>query len=141
CSASVERICPTARGDVAANWAASPLPATPKPSGTPGAPNSNYSSAMPPVILVTEGPAIVAPGQPLVVKAKAANSAAVAEMTLLYRVMTAEKEGAEVAVPMAKAEGETFAGQVPAQAAGSVVRYRVKVVGEAGAARFDPAEN
>ncbi|MCY2951474.1 MAG: lamin tail domain-containing protein, partial [Planctomycetota bacterium] len=50
-SSSVERICPTASGEKAENWAPSPLPANvAKPSGTPGARNSCYSENLPPTI-------------------------------------------------------------------------------------------
>src|SRR5207253_3852844 len=80
-SASLERICPTAPGDVAANWASSPSPASPKPAGTPGERNSSFSAVMPPVVLVADAPAVVAPGKPLTVKAQANDGAAVREMT------------------------------------------------------------
>jgi hypothetical protein len=40
-SSSLERICPSPSGEIAENWAASPLPAdAPRPAGTPGKKNS-----------------------------------------------------------------------------------------------------
>src|SRR5207237_10825137 len=50
-SSSLERICPSAPGDVPENWAPSPLPkGPPKPGGTPGKRNANFAAGLPPVI-------------------------------------------------------------------------------------------
>ena len=55
-SASLERICPSAGGESAENWAGSPLPATPKPSGTPGRQNACFSPTLPPVVTMDAAP-------------------------------------------------------------------------------------
>ena len=140
-SASLERICPTASGDEAENWAGSPLPDTPRPAGTPGIPNSCLSKVLPPVISLAKGPAVVAPGESLQVTAEAKGGDGVREMTLLYRLVTPDGEAKEVAVAMKKDEAGKYAAEVPPQKADTLVRYRVKAVGETGATRFSPAEN
>src|SRR5262249_54640666 len=51
CSASLERICPTAPATGPENWAPSPLTDRPtKPGGTPGKKNTGFADRLPPVI-------------------------------------------------------------------------------------------
>src|SRR3954447_13248623 len=71
CSSSLERICPTAPGDDPSNWSASPLiKGSPRPGGTPGKKNANYSPRLPPAITnVKFGPAGVGPDQEVKVEA------------------------------------------------------------------------
>lgn len=137
-SASLERISPSAGGDSADNWAGSPLPPTPKPSGTPGKRNANFSPTLPPVVTPGAMPTDLAPATPLRVEATAGGAK---ELTLLYRVVAGGSEGEESAVAMSKQADGRFAGEIPGQAAGSLVRYRVKAVGEDGVVRFGPAEH
>lgn len=138
-SASLERICPTSSGDTPDNWAASPLPATPKPAGTPGKPNANFSATLPPLIEMTAAPTDLPPSQPLRVEADVRGAAK--EIALLYRVFVGGLEGKERSLPMAKDAGGRFAASIPGQAAGTLVRYRVKAVGNDGAVRHCPGEN
>lgn len=137
-SASLERICPSASGESADNWAASPLPPTPKPAGTPGRQNANFSAKLPPVVTLGAGPTDLAPATPLRVEATAKDAK---ELTLLYRIVANGAEGAELALPMAKEANGRFGASIPGQAAGTLVRYRVKAVAENGSARFYPAEH
>ena len=139
-SASLERICPTASGESADNWVGSPLPPTPKPAGTPGAKNASSSAVLPPVVSVTELPDLVAPGQPLQVSARVKGSEPAKEVVLLYRAVTDKAEGTEVALPMAKQADGQFAASLPAQANGTLLRYRVKVTTLSGARRLCPAQ-
>jgi len=138
-SASLERICPTAPGDSEDNWAASPLPATPKPSGTPGRQNANFSAVLPPMVTLEAAPADVAPGQALRVEAAAKGKAR--ELALLYRVVFNGSESKEEALAMTRADSGRFSASIPPQPAGSLIRYRVKVTGEDGSVRFCPAEH
>ena len=71
-TASLERICPSAPGDVPENWAASPLSAVDtKPNGTPGRQNVSHSGTLPPVIEIVSGtPDDLRPEQPLRVEAE-----------------------------------------------------------------------
>jgi hypothetical protein len=137
-SASLERICPAAGGDSADNWAASPLPTAPKPSGTPGKKNANYSPTLPPAVTLGATPTDLAPATPLRVETTAKGAK---ELTLLYRVVAGGSEGGESAVPMAKQTDGRFAASIPGQSTGSLVRYRVKAVGDDGAVRYSPTEH
>jgi hypothetical protein len=143
-SASLERICPSAPGDLPANWAGSPLPPTaPQPAGTPGKPNVSFSPVLPPVISAVRTPSDdLLPGRPLPVEAEVKDRSAPREVALLYRVITAGVESKEAAVPMVKdrATGR-FQANIPAQRAGALVRYRIRAVGKTGAQRLYPAEN
>jgi hypothetical protein len=143
-SASLERICPTAAGDAAENWAASPLPAeAPRPGGTPGKVNTVYCATLPPVVAaVTGSPQNLAPGQALRVEAEVKNNQKVREVTLLYRVVTGSTAGKETGIAMALDSGSgRYAATIPAQKAGALLRYRVKAIDQADMQRFYPAEN
>jgi hypothetical protein len=143
-SASLERICPTAPGEDPANWAASPLPPTaPKPSGTPGAQNTSFSPVLPPVIVkVTATPDDLLPGQPLKVEADVKGKGGLGAVTLLYRTVTRGVEGKETEVAMTR-DGTSgrYRASIPAQPADTLVRYRIRATGKAGAPRLYPAEN
>jgi hypothetical protein len=137
-SASVERICPTANGDTADNWAASPLPPTPKPSGTPGRQNARFSATLPPSLNVDPAAQELGPGQPLPVSVTVQGNARTVE--LLYRVIAEGAEDRESVLPMAQALGSRYRGIIPPQTAGSLIRYRVKAIGKDGSVRFSPDE-
>jgi hypothetical protein len=140
-SASLERICPGAPGDAPENWAASPLPAAPRPAGTPGKRNASYSAVLPPVIRVRPGvPETLLPGHPLTVEAEVKGTPELREVSLLYRVVAGDVEGREVALPMSRQHG-TFRASVPGQSAGTLVRYRVRAIGTNGSRRLFPGEN
>lgn len=138
-SASLERICPSASGESAENWAGSPLPPTPKPSGTPGRQNACFSATLPPVATMDAAPSDLAPGQPLRLAATAKGKAR--ELVLLYRVLVNGSESKESALPMAKETDGRFVATIPGQTSGSLMRYRVKVVGDDGSTRSCPAEH
>ncbi len=138
-SASLERITPTASGESADNWAASPLPSTPKPAGTPGLPNASYSATLPPTVKLASASTDLPPSQAL--KVEAAVTGNVKDITLLYRVVADGTEGKELSLPMSKGSDGQFAARIPGQAAGALVRYRVKANGIDGSLRYGPAEN
>ena len=137
-SASLERINPSASGDSADNWAGSPLPPTPKPSGTPGRKNANFSPTAPPVIALGDMPTELPPATPLHVEATAKHAT---EMTLLYRVVADGAEGEVLSLRMTKEADGHFTATIPGQAGGSLLRYRVKAVSADGTIRFCPAEH
>jgi hypothetical protein len=142
-SSSLERICPAAPGETADNWAASPLPPdAPRPGGTPGKKNSCFSAALPPTIrVVSDIPEDAAPKQAINVEIEARDPAAIRQISLLYRTVADGLEGKEVSLPMIKdGDGGKFAAPIPAQNAGTLLRYRIKVEVE-GASRFYPSEN
>jgi hypothetical protein len=143
-SASLERISPSASGEMADNWAASPLPANaPKPSGTPGKKNSCYSATLPPVIgAVTVLPDDPLPFQPLRVEVEMKGKNSPKEVTLLYRVASGGIIGKEASLPMMRNETSgKYVATIPAQKADTLVRYRIKARDQAGAQRLFPAEN
>lgn len=135
-SASVERICPTASGDTADNWAASPLPEAPKPSGTPGKQNARFAPALPPSIVLDSSPTDLGPNQSMAIAVTVQGNAKSVE--LLYSMITKDGAGAEKAVPMTSEAGSKYRGTIPAQAAGSLIRYRVKALANDGSVRFAP---
>ncbi|MDB5323662.1 MAG: Inner spore coat protein [Phycisphaerales bacterium] len=163
-SASLERISPAAPGDEPANWQASPMPArAPKPAGTPGKANAAYAPALPPIIRsVTGSPEDPAPNRVIRVEAVLAPGQAVKSVTVLYHVLTDGVPGPERPIPMtlqpasatrpvplatapakpaATTAGITYVALIPAQKAGTLVRYRVAAVAQAGdLTRYVPAE-
>lgn len=141
-SSSLERICPTASGDEAENWAASPLPEkAPKPSGTPGKQNASCSATLPPFVqIVSDRPDDLKPEQSLRVEAEVKGDK-VSEVSLLYGVVVAGVEGKESSVPMTKdSAGGHYQAVIPGQKAGTLIRYRVKAIAEGGVQRMYPAE-
>ena len=140
-SSSLERICPTASGEKAENWAASPLPESARPGGTPGKKNSSFNTALPPAIrVVSEITEDAVPKQPINVEVEAKDPAAIRQITLLYRTVADGMQGKEESLPMIKGDGGKFTAPIPGQNAGTLIRYRIKVEAD-GASRFYPGEN
>lgn len=135
-SASLERLCPTAAGDAADNWAASPLPAQPKPAGTPGRRNARFAATLPPVITVAAVPTDLAPNQALPVAATVTGNPRTVEV--LYQVLAASGLGPEKTLAMTATDGGPYRAKLPAQAAGALLRYRFKATGADGAVRWFP---
>ncbi|MFO0897393.1 MAG: CotH kinase family protein [Pirellulales bacterium] len=138
-SASLERICPNAPGDLAENWGGSPLPDLPQPSGTPGARNTNYAQTLPPVVEVQPFAAIAAPAQALAIKAQVRGAAS--DVGLLYRTVRPDNSSDEAVLPMRRGDDGAWAAEIPPQPAGTLVRYRVRAAGADGTLRFAPAES
>ena len=141
-SASLERICPTASGE-ALNWAPAPLPTDGRsPSGTPGRQNATYSANLPPTISnITFQPVNPKPGEPITVQAKVIGQGRV---TLLYRLAKSGYVGDEIELPMSidkEARSMYYKGIIPAQPSRSIVRFRIRAIGEDGALRFQPHPN
>ena len=141
-SASLERICPSARSDDPANWAPSALSDDydKKPSGSPGKQNSTYSRTAAPVITgaSTDSPHTYAPGSPLAIRAEVSGAKSV---TLLYQVVEPGSAGDETPVAMTKKSGDRYSASIPGQSANRIVRFRVKALGDSGAVRFFPHQN
>lgn len=136
-SASLERICPSSNGDTADNWAASPLPATAKPSGTPGKQNARFSSALPPVLRLEAPPSDCGPAQEIPISVTVQGNAKSVE--LLYQIVGVGK-ATEAAIAMKPESGARYRAAIPPQKSGVLVRYRVKAVGPNGSTRFAPDE-
>jgi hypothetical protein len=140
---SLERICPTASGKLPENWAPSPLAGdAAKPGGTPGQPNSSYAAVLPPVIRgLIYSPTNAQPDQAIRVEAEVKDAAGVRDVTLLYRVIHSGSEGEEKALPMTETTGQRYAASIPGQAAGQIVRFRVRASNRESAQRLLPGEN
>lgn len=140
-SGSLERICPDSGGDNAVNWASSPLsPDRTKPAGTPGKVNANYSEELPPVISkIVAAPEQPAANQPFRIEASVRDAESVAEVKLLYRVAGSGYERPEMALAMKEISEGRFAVEIPGQAEGQLIRYRVQATGAGGAKRMFPA--
>jgi hypothetical protein len=80
------------------------------------------------------------PGQPIPVEATLKEGETPQAVSLLYRNVTKGAEGpeAEVAMTLDSASG-SYKGEIPAQASGALVRYRVRATGDKGAQRYYPA--
>ena len=151
-SSSLERICPKASGE-ASNWAPSPLPMNERqPTGTPGRRNANYSEELPPVISEIEFyPQNPKPNQPVAVRAKVTDKNVASglcprpKVILLYRVAKSGYEGEEVELPMEPysegGESGLYKAIIPGQPARSIIRFRIKAVGDSGAVRFQPNQH
>jgi hypothetical protein len=161
-SASLERICPSVLNakrdgvqndisakDEASNWAPSPLSMDePRPTGTPGRQNTNYSENLPPVISKVEFyPPNPKPEQPVTVQSEVTDKDVVSMLCprLLYRVVKSGYEGEEVELPM-KLDSENgksgrYEAIIPGQPTHSIVRFRIKAIGGSGAVRFQPHQN
>ena len=141
-SSSLERICPSSKGNLAENWASSaPSPDRLKPAGSPGKRNGSFSATLPPVISVKAPPGMARPGEPLLVEATVKSKSPVKEVSLRYRVAGAGTETKETAIPMTHASGEKFTAQIPGQKTNQIVRYRIVATDHQGATRTYPAEN
>jgi hypothetical protein len=145
-SASLERICPNSPGDAPENWAASRLPPTKRPAGTPGKQNDNFSANLPPQVTRVEfSPKVTAPGQSVTVTATAADADGVRSMTLSYRAVAPRNASPERTVPMTRISGNestgTYSATIDGQPAGVLVRFRIKAADAAGAERVQPSEN
>jgi hypothetical protein len=141
-SASLERICPTAPGNLAENWTGSPLSeAASQPSGTPGAKNAAFCATLPPVISDASFRSnCVAPNQRIEVEAQVQSKTGLKEVQLLYRVVGPGSKGEERALPMVKA-GTAFrySASIPGQQAGQIVRFRIHAIDQNAAERFYPS--
>ena len=141
-SASLERISPSSSGESAENWAASPMPSDKSwPSGTPGKVNSCFSATLPPTIVsVTTPKASAQPNHAIPVEAVLKEGESPKRVTLLYRTVAKGVPGPESEVAMALDPGAgRYRAEIPPQKENTLVRYRVRAVGDKDAQRYYPA--
>jgi CotH protein/lamin tail-like protein len=141
-TASLERICPTAPGNLAGNWTGSPLSedAT-QPGGTPGEKNAAFSASLPPLISDVTFPSnSIAPQQGIAVEANVQSKTELRQVVLLYRTLGPGVLEEEKEISMAKVGASArYAGSIPRQQAGQVVRFRIRAVDQNSAERIYPS--
>ncbi|MSU62428.1 MAG: hypothetical protein EXS31_08535 [Pedosphaera sp.] len=140
-SSSLERITPEADGTLPSNWTASPLPSDEMlPAGSPGQRNHAFSENLPPVISgVTYLPDPPAPGERINVRASVEDADGVRAVELGYQIVQPGSVSEEKIVAMKPDGGKQFTGEMPGQAAGTLVRFRIHAVDAQRTERFHPA--
>ncbi|HXU79797.1 MAG TPA: CotH kinase family protein, partial [Polyangia bacterium] len=120
---SLERVSPDLPGSRATNWLPSPLD-----GATPG--RANTVRGEPPALVATlsivperSGALVVRPGDGALVRATFSKPVAAPQVELFVDDVERDDEPHQT-VPFEK-EGDGFSARLPAQAAGSIVRYRV----------------
>ena len=142
--ASLERISPSASGQEAWNWAASALPNLKKPSGTPGRKNDSFSDRLPPIISKVRfnNPS---PGEKMSVTAEVTHAEGVKSVALLWQIPPRGTGGEEREMALPRIAGDsqkgTYAGTLDGQPEGTLLRFRLKAVGQDGVARWEPSAN
>ncbi len=138
---TLERRNPGEPGEDPGNWGCSTLPATRVAAGSPGRTNSNYSPRPTPRISNVQFGASQ-PGMPLDVHAEVRSIQPVREVRLLWRALTNDSRVPEAVIPMERESGEgdraVFGARIPAQASGTLLRFRIEATGADGAVRTDP---
>src|SRR5262249_44676813 len=139
---SLERICPTAKGEWE-NWTPSTLAiGAPRPGGTPGMKNANFAPRLPPVIEnLTTTPPHAKPGEDVRVEADVRSADGAGSVELRYRVAGSGTESAEMAVAMAAGAKGRYSATVPGQKNGQIIRVRIRAVDAKGTLRSCPSEN
>ncbi|MDB6152386.1 MAG: Inner spore coat protein [Chthoniobacteraceae bacterium] len=143
-ASSLERICPSAPGDNATNWAPSKPPLTELLPGTPGRVNDSYSATPPPLITgLSLAPPSPGPGQPVTIGAVVEGTVGINAVTLYFRVAAGLSLSAETALQMKRVSGDEKKGLyealLPPQVEQRVVRYRIEATDIVGAKRISPA--
>lgn len=142
-SASLERICPESPGDDAANWSGSPLTfGRKKPGGTPGKPNTCYSSTLPPRLANLKiTPQFPTPQQALQVSVDCTDAESASQIELCYRLAGPGFEKEEQTLPMRADGANRYVATLPGQDKDQLIRIRVKATSKKGAVRYFPAAN
>jgi len=132
--ASLERICPTSPGNVAANWTASGFASDPSlPYGSPGRKNFHYSKTLPPILeLIDFEPMFPEPGQAIKVRVKVGAKQDPTEVILNYQIAGSGIEEPVQTVPMQSRTtdaktGQEFEAIIPGQSTGALIRFFITV--------------
>ena len=144
-SASLERICAFAPTDDPANWVASKLPDTVRPSGTPGRTNDKFSPRLPPVITNVVFAEMAAPQAPILVTATVAGAAPVTNVLLLWQTFSNQTAGVEQHAVMRRMSGNdpraVYEAALPGQPDGTLTRFRISATDNTGTTRVEPNED
>lgn len=141
---SLERICANAPALDPSNWAPSKRGARKGREGSPGRANDNASAHPLPVIQDVRWERLPAPGTPIVVSAVIRAEKSVSPPTLTYfTYRTSGKAGSTNDLELKRIAGESgsdrYEAAIPAQQAGTLVRFILKATGAGGATRVYPS--
>lgn len=139
---SLEKVCPLVPGDDALNWSASRVIRGNVSGGSPGRTNDSYSPTVRPVVQNVRWEKLLKPNQPLVVSAAIKSAKPVEAAELQYQVIRSAKSVTGTNLAMGRVSGDALAGRyevtIPAQTAGSLVRFTIKAADKDGTARVEP---
>ncbi len=141
--ASLERICPAVPGNDPANWASSVTKPGARADGTPGHRNSCFSAAPLPQISDVHFEQ-AEPGKPTAVTAAVVDEAGVESAALVWAAWLAKGDMNWSEVTMPRQSGDAhrgiYAGSIPAQPEGRLIRFAVRARSASGAERFCPSK-
>ena len=139
-SASLERINPLSSGESPSNWASSMLQDRLIAAGTPGRQNDVYAADDPPWLLgFSVQPEWPAPGQPIRISCRGNHALGVKSATVLYRTASAGEEENPRSLPLTRTQ-DRFEGELPGEAAGSLLRWQILLEGNNGEQRVFPSD-
>jgi spore coat protein H len=144
-ASSLERICPTAPADDPHNWAPSKRASRKGREGTPGRANDNTSAHPLPVIDDVKWEKLLAPGAPLTVSVTMRAGKEVSKPTLIYYTFRGPtRPGQTNELEMQRISGNAqngrYEAKIPAQTAGTLVRFVLSASSENGARRIFPSQ-
>lgn len=140
--ASLERICPAETGDDPANWAASQIESGAIMGGTPGRPNTWFSPVpLPTIAEVQFSPPH--PDTPIPVSAAVADSAGVDSVVLAWQAWQDGSASRCSEIALSRTTGDdrrgVYAGSIPAQPEGRLIRFVIRARSVSGVERLCPA--
>ncbi len=138
---SLERIFTEGAVDDPHNWAASERPPAGTPGGSAGERNTVASAKPLPVIENVRWEKFPKPGQALDVSADVSGKSAVDHVILEYRIVRSARQGStnEIQMHRSAPDGTLFIAQIPAQPAGTLIRFTIRAKDKEGATRIEPA--
>ncbi len=141
--ASLERISPAAPGDDPANWAASEVKPGDRSIGTPGRRNSCFSAVPLPQVSDVRF-ANAPPATPIHISATVADPAGIQAVALVWGAWAGEGRitWSEAALDRQSGDAQrgTYAGTIPPQPEGRLVRFTIRARSASGAERIAPSK-
>ena len=139
--ASLERRVPLAPGTDPNQWGGSALPRTQVPAGSPGQTNSNAAPRpLPTVGKVTHS--LMNPGQPISITVEVGSPFGLQSVSVSWQILSDRPRTEEQVFALSRISGDvslgTYRGDLPASPAGSLVRWRIKVVDASNSVRWLP---
>jgi hypothetical protein len=138
---SLERVTTGGAADDPHNWAASEKASAGTPGGTPDERNTVASPKPLPGIENVQWEKFPKPGQPLDIATDVTGKVGIEAVILEYRTIRSARQGStnELQMRRASAEGTHYIAQIPAQPAGTLIRFTIRASDKDGATRLEPA--